>query len=113
MAATPESTESSGTHTIVRRHLIVAVHGIRTYGHWCYHLKRRVNEVEPNALVEAYRYGYLSALGFLLPPVRILLANRFRKTLKKKIESENWQRVDIVAHSFGAYLVARSLLSMA
>ena len=52
----------------MERHLIIAVHGIRTYGNWYEDLKRRVNEIEPNALVEAYRYGYLSAPGFLLPP---------------------------------------------
>src|SRR4030095_14146811 len=91
------------------RHLVVAVHGIRTHGQWSDHLRRLIHERESEAVVLPYKYNYLSAIGFLIPPIRWLMARRFRNDLMGQLASGKWRRVDIVAHSFGCYMVGTAL----
>lgn len=94
-------------------HIVITVHGIRTYGNWQDELKRLLEEAEPRISVVNYQYGYYSSLAFLVPPLRWLVARRFRRFALREIESapEN-ARIDVVAHSFGTYLVASALGSI-
>lgn len=93
-------------------HLIVSVHGIRTYGQWSSRLASAVQNIEPTAECVNYSYGYFSFIAFLFPPLRWLATRRFRQTLIRLATAHNWDRIDIVAHSFGTHLVGWALHSM-
>lgn len=95
--------------SITPKHLIVTVHGIRTYGQWSNRLADLVREVEPTAECVNYRYGYFSFVAFLIPPLRWLATRQFREALLRLAKSESWDRIDIVAHSFGTHLVGWAL----
>src|SRR3954454_18104313 len=91
-------------------HLVATVHGIRTYGDWQSDLKHLLEEVEPGVTVLNYQYGYFSSLAFLVPPLRWLVARRFRKFFAHAIGSvPEGTRIDLVAHSFGTYLAASAV----
>ncbi|MEA2630573.1 MAG: hypothetical protein QOE66_792, partial [Chloroflexota bacterium] len=91
-------------------HLVITVHGIRTYGDWQGDLKGLLEAAEPGVTVLNYQYGYFSSLAFLVPPLRWLVARRFRKFFAHAIESmPEGARVDLVAHSFGTYLAASAI----
>lgn len=91
-------------------HLVVTVHGIRTYGNWQADLKSLLEEAEPGVIVLNYQYGYFSSLAFLVPPLRWLVAWRFRKFFAHAIASvPPGSRIDLVAHSFGTYLAASAV----
>lgn len=91
-------------------HLVVTVHGIRTYGNWQDDLKELLEEAEPGVTVLRYRYGFFSSLAFLVPPARYIMARRFRRFMIHAVESvPEGTRIDLVAHSFGTYLAASSL----
>lgn len=91
------------------RHLVVTVHGIRTYGEWQERLESQIHDVAPNVTVCHYKYGYFSCIAFMIPVLRWLVTLRFRRALLSLIAEDNWQRVDIVAHSFGTHLTGWGL----
>jgi WD40 repeat protein len=95
------------------RHLIVTVHGIRTYGWWQERLEALIKAREPETRVFNYHFGYFSVAAFMVPPLRWLLTRRFHAALIKEVKSESWDRIDIVAHSFGTHLVAWALHGIA
>src|SRR6266566_2814956 len=95
------------------KHLIVTVHGIRTYGQWSDRLTSLIKNAEPKAEIVNYAYGYFSFFAFLVPPLRWLATKRFKRALQQELERENWERVDIVAHSFGTHLASYALQSLA
>ena len=91
-------------------HLIITVHGIRTYGNWQAELKDLLEAAEPGVTVLRYQYGFFSSLAFLIPPLRWLVARRFRNFLVQAVQSTpESARIDLVAHSFGTYLAATAL----
>ncbi|AGA31623.1 hypothetical protein [Singulisphaera acidiphila] len=91
-------------------HLVITVHGIRTYGDWQADLKDLLEEAEPGITVLNYQFGYFSSLAFLVPPLRWLVAWRFRKFFAHAIASvPAGSRIDLVAHSFGTYLAASAV----
>ena|GEM_PF-2915901 len=91
-------------------HLVITVHGIRTYGNWQADLKGLLEAAEPGITVLNYQYGYFSSLAFLVPPLRWMVAWRFRRFFAHAIESvPEGSRIDVVAHSFGTYLVASAV----
>lgn len=92
-----------------QRHLIITVHGIRTFGQWQERLEQLVRSAEPNATVYNYHYGYFSIVAFIIPFLRWLITRRFRQALLDASSRTQWDRIDIVAHSFGTHLVAWSL----
>ena len=94
-------------------HIVVSVHGIRTYGRWQEELECLIKEREPEALVFNYNYGYFSILAFLFPPLRWITTLRFGEWLRAVLASHPKARVDIVAHSFGTHLVGWSLQRLA
>ena len=91
-------------------HLVVTVHGIRTYGNWQRELDELLEAAEPGVTVLRYQYGFFSSLAFLVPPLRWLVARRFRNFWVEAVESmPEGARIDLVAHSFGTYLAAAAL----
>ena len=91
-------------------HLIITVHGIRTYGDWQDELKKLLETAEPGVTVRMFRYGVFSSLAFLVPPVRWLMGRQFRRFFDQEIRSAPpGARIDLVAHSFGTYLAASAL----
>lgn len=95
-----------------KRHVIVLVHGIRTFGSWQERLLRMLREEDPNVEVYIYKYGYFSALAFLLPFFRIFPIRGFRKYLLSSKDDWENANVDIVAHSFGTFIVGQALRGM-
>lgn len=92
------------------QHLVITVHGIRTYGDWQGDLKGLLEVAEPGVTVLNYQFGYFSSLAFLVPPLRWMVAWRFRKFFAQAIESmPEGARIDLVAHSFGTYLAASAI----
>ena len=95
------------------KHLIITVHGIRTYGNWQRDLTKLLEDADPGVSVLNYTYGYFSSIAFLFPPLRWLVARQFRKVFVHAIRnSPEGTRIDLVAHSFGTYLAASALPSI-
>lgn len=90
-------------------HIIITVHGIRTFGGWQNLLRGLLTAARPGCRVVAYNYGYFSALAFMIPPLRSLLVRRFQNALSNIAADNPNARIDIVAHSFGTHIVGWSL----
>ncbi|GAC1472213.1 MAG: hypothetical protein NVSMB9_19200 [Isosphaeraceae bacterium] len=91
-------------------HLIITVHGIRTFGDWQGNFQSALAEGAPGCHFYTYKAGYFSCLAFLVPFMRWAVAKRFRLEFLKTIEGVPLgTRIDVVAHSFGTYLVAKAL----
>jgi Leucine-rich repeat (LRR) protein len=87
------------------------VHGIRTFGGWQERLEmilRRRTGAERQLTVVNYKFGYFSALAFLSVVLRWYAVRRFRAELLALTRAP-WDRIDLVAHSFGTFLAAKSL----
>src|SRR6266478_5646993 len=97
----------------MNRHLIITVHGIRTFGQWQERLERLLKERQPDIEVFNYKYGYLSVIAFIIPFLRWKVTSRFQHKLLRVVRKQSWNRIDIVAHSFGTHLVAKGLLGIA
>ena len=100
---------SPRTRAETQRHLIITVHGIRTFGQWQDRLATVLEQNEPGVVVFNYRYGYFSVLAFLIPYVRRLVVWRFRSELQETVQKDRWDRVDLVGHSFGTHLIGFAL----
>ena len=59
--------------------------------------------------VVTYRYGYFLALAFAIPPLRWFVVRRFRLYLEDLASDQHNTAIDIVAHSFGTYIVSSAL----
>ena len=90
-------------------HIVITVHGIRTYGQWQSRLGRLLEAAEPGITVVNEKYGYFSIFGFIFPPTRWLVTRRFRRRLLDAVTSKRWSRIDLVGHSFGTHLIAWGL----
>jgi len=93
-------------------HLLVTVHGIRTFGAWQERLEHLLKKEDPNVEVAHYKYGYLSAITFAIPVLRRIVIARFRKSLSRMLAQKRWSRVDFVGHSFGTHLIGNALKSL-
>lgn len=98
----------------IARHLVITVHGIRTYGDWQGRLER-LALTEPGraggdlAFVH-YSPGYVGALFYWFAPCRWLAVRRFRIELEATLERyPHAVRLDIFAHSFGTHLATWAL----
>lgn len=89
--------------------LVITVHGIRTFGHWQERLEQEIHEVDPHIQVIHYKYGYLSLVGFFIPPLRWLITRAFRRALHKEAARIRPESIAIVAHSFGTHLAGWAL----
>jgi CheY-like chemotaxis protein len=94
-------------------HLIVTVHGIRTFGQWQRRLQESVAAQDPDVTFCHFTYGYFSILAFIFPPTRWILVRRFRRELVSLITRTNPARVDVIGHSFGTHLIGWALRGLA
>jgi WD40 repeat protein len=94
------------------KHLVITVHGIRTFGQWQDRLATILKEHDPSIEVRNYTYGYFSALAFVIPFTRWITTRAFRRRLVAMAGRDAWDRIDIVAHSFGTHLVAWALAGL-
>lgn len=92
-----------------KKHVVILLHGIRTFGAWQDRLSDLLHQREPGIEVHIYKYGYFSALAFLVPFLRMIIIRRFRRYLTANAAAWKGARVDIVAHSFGTYVTAWAL----
>jgi CheY-like chemotaxis protein len=95
--------------TNAHRHVVITVHGIRTYGEWQARLEKLVAMREPNIQFCHFRYNYFSMLAFWFPPTRWLQERRFARELREIVVRLAPDRLDLVGHSFGTYLVGWAL----
>ena len=94
------------------KHLVITVHGIRTYGQWPTRLNALLRQVESTVETTNYAYGYFSFIAFLVPPFRWLATKRFQQILVEEVKRDSWDRVDLVGHSFGTHLLGWALQSL-
>lgn len=91
------------------RHVVITVHGIRTFGGWQSRLAHLVREVEPDCEVRSFKFNYFNALAFWFPPTRWLVVRSFARALDSLFVRGTPTRLDVVAHSFGTHVVAWGL----
>jgi WD40 repeat protein len=99
------------------KHLVITVHGIRTFGGWQERLEKLLkDQVNPEDLgcleINNYKFGWFSVIGFLIPFSRWLVVRRFRSELLRCANKTKWDRIDLVGHSFGTHLIGWGLYSM-
>ena len=92
--------------SVDRPHLIVTVHGIRTFGQWQERLEKLVRARCSGVEFVNYKYGYFSIIGFIVPFFRWLITRRFRNELIRLCEGGRRPRIDLVGHSFGTHMIA-------
>jgi hypothetical protein len=87
------------------------VHGIRASrtDDWVKRAVKAVEERWPDVVPTNPTYGYLSALRFILPPVRKRYARFFRDFYTQEIARHRQARIYILCHSNGTYSVGRCL----
>ena len=91
-------------------HLVITVHGIRTFGDWQGRLEKEILAKSRSPItVHHFVYGYFSMMGFIIPFTRWLLVRRFKRELIDLVKRSKPSRIDIVAHSFGTHLVSWAL----
>lgn len=88
---------------------IVTVHGIQTFGGWQNRLKLLVNAKSDEISFSNYKYGYFSALSFLVPFLRKREVSRLAARLKLFFAETKSKKVVVFCHSFGTYLVANAI----
>jgi tetratricopeptide (TPR) repeat protein len=94
--------------------LIITVHGIRTHGFWQERLERllfaRKRPFETHFI--NYKFGYFSAISFLIPIARNLVARRFRNEFIRLCAAYSYSRIDLVGHSFGTFVIAKAIATL-
>ncbi len=112
IAKSPASAPLRGEGTEPVRHLVITVHGIRTFGRWQERLeamlRAEIGQTE-QLTVYAYKYGYFSVFALLVPFLRWLVTSRFRRALLRIVQDAPWDRIDLVGHSFGTHIIAWGL----
>lgn len=103
------------------KHLIITVHGIRTFGRWQERLEKLLKPEDRDVrsgsadtlTVVNFKYNYFPLLAFLIPPLREQEVRRFRNSILKmmevKTQNERWDRIDLVGHSFGTHIIGWAL----
>jgi WD40 repeat protein len=93
-----------------KEHVVIAVHGIMTFGTWQERLTALIKAVDPGIRVCRFKCGFYSLLAYLFPPTRWLATAYFHRKLRKTLARHPGSRTDIVAHSFGTHLLGWGLL---
>ncbi|MDG3007891.1 hypothetical protein [Paludisphaera mucosa] len=91
-------------------HIILTLHGIRTFGEWQERLEKLVTE--PGVEFKHFRYGVLSLISYAVPFLRWIRVRLFRRSLRDLARRHPDARIDVVAHSFGTYIAARAIASL-
>ncbi len=90
----------------INRPVVLSLHGIRTRGKWQKDLTRALNEA--GFVHESLDFGFFHALSLLNPKSRRARVDWFLEQYTAAIGGMN-ALPSIIAHSFGSYLVARTL----
>ena len=92
---------------------VLMLHGINTNGIWQYKLKRQLKSASN---VDAYPipYGYYNLFSFLIPK---MFEGASEKRVKEQLLSflkgkQDGEKVVIIAHSFGTYILAEILKTL-
>ena len=91
------------------QHVVITVHGIRTFGAWQRRLERLIAPASKDVRFYHFEYGYFSLLAFIIPLTRWLVVRRFQRELRSIFGRVKPSRLDLVAHSFGTHLVGWAL----
>lgn len=92
--------------------ILITVHGIRTFGKW---------QEKTSTLLETYsqhynnysiKYGYFSIFSFLIPVFRKNCIKKVRDQLSKICNENSNKEINIIAHSFGTYLIIKSISAL-
>src|SRR5690242_12215144 len=113
LADHPTTTHEDHPKDRVATHIILTVPGIRTYGQWQSRFGALLKREGCRAEIRNFDYGVFSLFSYVLPFLRFIEARRFRQALESLARPHPNARIDIVAHSFGTYIVGRSLKSIA
>jgi hypothetical protein len=93
-------------------HLVITIHGIRTFGQWQERLENLVTAADPNIEFANYKYGWFSVIGFIFPFFRWLIVRKFQFELIKLSKDKSRSRIDLVGHSFGTHIIAWSIANL-
>ncbi|MPQ82579.1 response regulator [Pseudomonas sp. MAFF 730085] len=88
---------------------VLTIHGIQTFGDWQNRLKALAESHTDLVDFNTYKYGYFSAVSFLMPFARHREVARLRNSLKSLLVSSKSKHLIIFCHSFGTYLAAYAL----
>jgi len=91
------------------RHIVVTVHGIRTFAPWQERPAKLLKESDPSINSISYKYLYYSAVAFWTPRLHQLEVRKFRKELNVLRMNHPNARLDLVGHSFGTHLIGHAL----
>ena len=86
--------------------VVVLVHGIRTRAPWYSGVEKVLSDA--NFVVARSNYGRLGVLRFLIPIpflFRIFAAKEVERDIREAMKKHKTDRVSIIAHSFGTYLI--------
>ncbi len=104
-----ETHESQGN--AVRVHLVLLVHGINTRAQWISVIKPTLEAA--GFSVAPAGYGLYGVMRFLLPwsKLRLKAVDRVRTAIRTAKTLHEPEKLSVIAHSFGSYIVARLIAS--
>ena len=73
-------------------HLVITVHGIRTFGEWQRRLEQLIKRESSDIEVAHFVYGYLPMLGFIIPFTRWLIVRRFRREVISYVRRSGFKK---------------------
>jgi hypothetical protein len=113
-----QSPDMTNRNNAAVSHVVVTLHGIRTYGSW----QKRFEDIVRNAIRDRRgpiedaplfvhrHYGFFSLPAFATPLLRWFQARRFRRELEYLVdEFPGLRRIDVFCHSFGTYIAATAI----
>jgi alpha-beta hydrolase superfamily lysophospholipase len=89
--------------------LVFLIHGIRDFAGWHETLEYEIQLINPRARVVSVRYGYFTALQFLLPLQRSKNVRIFIDHYIQEISRNPNIPIHVAAHSYGTYLFGRGM----
>ncbi|HVJ82990.1 MAG TPA: hypothetical protein VNC50_18120, partial [Planctomycetia bacterium] len=91
--------------------VVFLIHGIRDYADWHRTLEHEIKQRVPlrPPVVHSVKYGYFSALQFLLPHERHRAARAFLDLYAQERAARPRDRFLVVAHSNGTFVLAKTL----
>jgi hypothetical protein len=92
-------------------HVVLLVHGINTRARWIHEVGDALEEA--GFIPAAAGYGVFGILRFLLPFefIRTRAIEKVRKAVRLAKEVHKPEKLSVIAHSFGSFIVARLLIS--
>lgn len=90
--------------------IVITVHGIRTLGNWQKRLTNIIKRYNNDVKVYNFDYGYFSLFAYIFPPFRYMIVKRFEKDLVRVFDCNLESNYHFICHSFGTYIVAKTLL---